>query len=107
MTSPEKNILMAAIVNYGEVSQINMMFEEMSELQKALCKWLRHEPLSDTDATSYALRTAICEEIADVEIMLYQMKLLFDHDGEVARVRQEKITRLRDRLNGMEAHNGT
>lgn len=107
MTIPERNILMRAITRYGETSQINMMFEEMSELQKALCKWLRYEQVSDTDAMVRVLRAAICEEIADVEIMLDQMRLLFDPDGEESAIRQHKLNRLRDRLNEMEAHNGT
>lgn len=64
----EHEVLSQAIKRYGIVSQVNMMFEEMSELQKELCKHLwGKDNLSE-----------IAEEIADVEIMLAQMKAIFD-----------------------------
>lgn len=37
----EGKVLSQAIQRYGMVAQVNMMFEEMSELQKELCKHLR------------------------------------------------------------------
>ena len=62
--------------------QILMVFEEMAELQKELCKYLRN---GESDE-------AVCrvaEEIADVGIMLDQMKLLFG-TGRVQREREKK-----------------
>lgn len=80
-----------AIEVFGEDAQILMVFEEMAELQKELCKWLR----GNTDA---AERYRIAEEIADVEIMLAQMKLLFDNRGLVLNYRREKTARLAGRI---------
>ena len=64
--------------------QILMVFEEMAELQKELCKYLRN---GESDE-------AVCrvaEELADVEIMLDQMKLLFG-TGRVQREREKKCS---------------
>lgn len=60
----EGKVLSQAIQRYGVAAQVNMVFEEMSELQKELCKHLRGKDNLPE----------IAEEIADVEIMLAQMK---------------------------------
>jgi len=54
---------------YGKDSQVDITIEECSELIKALLKERRY-PGSD--------RLAIIDEIADVEIMLNQLKIIFD-----------------------------
>lgn len=72
----------------GEKAQICMMFEEMSELQKELCKSIRGKQNTST----------IAEEIADVEIMLEQMKLLFGIEKEVEEFKNYKLERLAKRL---------
>lgn len=71
---------------WGKRAQITMVFEEMSELQKELCKSLRGEK---------NLRKKIGEEIADVEIMLGQMKVLYGIKNWVNKAKQCKIERLR------------
>ena len=86
--SREKETLKKALQVYGDVSQINMVFEEMSELQKELCKYLRGRDN----------QSEIAEEIADVEIMLAQMKLLFGFSDLVDSYRKKKIERLRRRI---------
>ena len=87
----ETGVFKAAIEEFGEVAQVTMVFEEMSELQKELCKWLRGN-------TDVAERYRIAEEIADVEIMLAQMKLLFDNRGLVLSYRREKTALLAGRI---------
>ena len=62
----EHDIFRSAIDTYGSVMQITVAFEEMSELQKELCKYLRGRGSQEN----------IAEEIADVEIMMEQMKML-------------------------------
>lgn len=84
----EDAILRKALETYGSSAQINMVFEEMSELQKELCKHLRGKDN----------RTEIAEEIADVEIMLTQMKYLFGCESLVQDFHQQKIERLAHRL---------
>ena len=62
--------------------------EEMSELQKELCKDLRGRGSFEH----------IAEEIADVEIMLEQMKMLFGCTDDVRDWRRRKVERLKERL---------
>lgn len=90
----EMAVLQRALDTYGSALQIVVTMEEMSELQKELCKYLRgkYSPAS------------IAEEIADVEIMLEQMKMLFCRADDVRSVRGRKIERLRERIE--EVRNG-
>ncbi len=75
---------------FGVSNQVIVCIAELSELQKELSKYLRHK--ADVDH--------IAEEIADVEIMIEQMKQLFALDGEVATWRVKKIKRLESYLDG-------
>ena len=85
----KKDIYKRALKVLGKQNQITMVFEETAELQKALSKHLRGEDNIDH----------IAEEIADVEIMLEQMKILFDVEDRVGQHKGEKINRLNDRIN--------
>lgn len=94
MITPEEQVIFKdALHVYGRRSQITMAFEEMAELQKELCKYLRAE-----DNVPH-----IAEEIADVEIMLDQMRLYFGFGDRVDEIRAEKVKRLRDRMREMNA----
>ena len=84
-------ICRAALEAFGAEAQITMVFEEMAELQDVLCKFLRGRVDEDT-------RTHIAEEIADVEIMLQQMLMLFDCAGQVEGFRRYKLERLAERI---------
>lgn len=86
-----------ALTFYGEKSQINMMFEEMSELQKELCKYLRGD-----EPREQMIR--IAEELADVEIMLEQMKYILGLEKAVHNHKEYKIFRLKQRLDKEEGH---
>ena len=85
----KKDIYKRALKVFGKQNQITMVFEETAELQKELSKHLRGEDNIDH----------IAEEIADVEIMLEQMKILFDIEDRVGQYKGEKINRLNDRIN--------
>lgn len=90
-------ICRAALEAFGAEAQITMVFEEMAELQDVLCKFLRGRVDEDT-------RTHIAEEIADVEIMLCQMKMLFDCAGQVETSRRYKLERLAERIKEGKKH---
>ena len=65
-----------------------MVFEEVAELQKEICKlWRGRDNIQ-----------AIAEEVADVGIMLDQLKLILDITEDVQQFREKKITRLKERL---------
>ena len=84
----DAEVLQRALDTYGSTLQIVVMMEEMSELQKELCKYLRGKYSPEN----------IAEEIADVEIMLEQMKMLFCCADDVHDVRRRKVERLKERL---------
>lgn len=78
----------AALDTYGKEAQTRMVFEEMAELQKELCK----------NARGADNRTSIAEEIADVQIMLEQMIELYNCAELVEIYKNTKIARLKKRL---------
>jgi len=65
-----------------------MVMEEMSELQKELCKNSRGKDN----------RLNIAEEIADVLIMLEQMVILYDCAEQVEDWHKVKVARLKKRI---------
>lgn len=81
-------VVREAIRHYGYDHQIMVAVEEMGELLQALSKFKRHEG----DINN------IIEEIADVEIMMQQLCLMFECYEEVVAVRRQKIERLKKRL---------
>ena len=80
-----------ALEKFGEEKQIIMCLEEMSELQKELCKILRYEG-------AFKNRNEIAEEIADVLIMLEQVADIFIINGKVNSYKREKLKRLKGLL---------
>ena len=76
---------------WGAEAQQQMMVEEMSELTKALCKLYRARTEADAEKAVEDIR----EEMADVQIMLDQMKIMFGSSGFQER---EKLDRLEKRL---------
>ena len=80
-------IIQLAIQTYGKEAQTQMLFEEMAELQNALCKLSRGRG-SNRD---------VCEEIADVMIMCLQMAQIYGPEL-VEGWAEYKIARLKDRL---------
>lgn len=75
-----------AIGNYGEAAQQIVVMEECSELIQAISKKLRGR------------ETNVEEEIADVEIMLEQLKLMCN-ESLVEEIKESKLQRLKNRLN--------
>lgn len=84
--------LKTALDTFGAYAQTVVAIEELSELQKELCKAIR-TGISDPEN-----RDHIAEEIADVYIMLEQMEALFDVSEDVPLYRIAKIDRLGKRL---------
>lgn len=84
----ENDVLSAAIAKWGDQAQVMMVFEEMSELQKELCKNWRGKDNAEE----------IADEVADVEIMLAQLKMIYGIEDKVQKHREYKIARLARRL---------
>lgn len=88
MDKVQNEIMQQLLAKYGE-KQVIVAMEELSELQKELCKALR----------SQNNREHLIEEFADVCIMLEQMKIYFDLDEEtINKVIKEKLERTKERL---------
>ena len=85
-------IYRAAIQRWGIRAQIMMVYEEMAELQKELCKNGRGKNNIEQ----------IADEVADVEIMLAQLKIIFNIQDLVEQHRAFKLARLRSRIEGRE-----
>lgn len=79
------DVYLEAIKTFGALPQMVIAIEECSELQKEITKIIRKKG----DLTNLA------EEIADVEIMLEQLKLIFTLHGKVLEQKGEKIERLK------------
>lgn len=89
----EGRILEAAIDTWGTEMQIVVAIEEMSELTKALTKYIWANDLATDDIVWIA--TNIREEMADVGIMLNQLSLIF---GDTTEEEIRKLNRLRRRI---------
>ena len=92
-------------ITYGEKKQTDMMIEEMSELTKALLKFRRK--LSNNGDISHELEN-IMEELADVQIMLWQIIFLYSYHAlyndeqkffEIMPLIESKINRQLERIN--------
>lgn len=94
-TSCERQVMQRAINTYGMQAQCDVAIEEMAELTKALIKIRR--VADDYEKVPDALANVI-EEIADVEIMVDQLKIMYGEKA-VEAVRAEKLERLEGRLN--------
>ena len=91
-----REILQKTINTHGVVNQMVKTVEELSELSQALCKatgrWLSGTKGSISDDLKSV--DNLFEEIADVEIMLEQCKMMFHCDKEVNEWKTKKLNRL-------------
>lgn len=92
----EEELYKAAVQKFGERAQILVAIEEMSELTKALLKYIRHEDLNQGDYDDIV--ESIAEEMADVIIMLTQLLMFYGNRKDVQRAVDEKVKRLAGRL---------
>lgn len=86
-----QNLYKVAIEKWGNEEQLKMLQEEATELALATRKFTRKATQQTADD--------LCGEVADVEIMIEQLKFMnpkFKKDIEAIKVM--KLTRLRERL---------
>lgn len=76
-----------ALVKFGEQAQMIVAIEELSECQKELCKILR-------GGQDYE---HLAEEVADAQIMLEQVQMIFPIREQVDDYTEQKLQRLYDR----------
>lgn len=86
-----REVYLAAIDHYGTENQIRKAIEEMAELTKEICK------LYPGGGTT---RDRMVDEIADVTIMMEQLRILFNVNSDVQERIDFKVSRLADRIRG-------
>ena len=82
----KKTIYKKAEQMFGRDNQLNMVVEECAELIHAICKFRRN-------ASAENLKH-LCEEIADAEIMIEQLKLMLDKDLLIDSIKDKKLKKL-------------
>lgn len=90
-----KQLLERVITANGMNKQLDVAIEELSELIHAICKIKRRDSLSNE---SFAVKGNLAEGMADVEIILAELKLLFDNEDNVKEWKNYKLDRLEKRL---------
>ena len=80
-----ENKLLFLINHYGPMPQQDMAIEELSELQKAILKHRRYA----TEET----KKEVIEEIADVQVMIEQLKIIFSCKSKIDEIMDIKIDR--------------
>ena len=81
-------ILNKAIEVNGVDYQMNVAIEELSELQKEICKMKR----------GIGSNLNLAEEMADVEIVLEELKMIYNNRDMVEVYKKRKVERLAERL---------
>lgn len=87
----DKELLQKAVDTWGRDSQLLMLLEEMSELQKEILKYMNRGKDNLNE---------IIDETADVEIMLTQLKYIFNIEDAVALHIPKKLQKIEKRLEG-------
>jgi hypothetical protein len=128
VTNTESEILSRAISHYGEPVQVLKCIEELAELQieliqsldtmvneenkpwchlhqieqEARCIWHWTQEINQKDITMYddIQVGKVVSELADVSITTSQMKKIFTTSDEFEKVKQAKLSRLVERMNG-------
>lgn len=96
MNREDVMICAGALDKFGKKHQLIKLVEELSELQKAICKYLE---MIEMERDAGGARNQIYEETADVEILIDQLKVMWPHNT-IDMYREEKLQRLAQRVNG-------
>ncbi|MEW6708293.1 MAG: hypothetical protein AB1403_00590 [Candidatus Riflebacteria bacterium] len=90
-----------AMERFGLHQQMLKLIEELGELTRAASRWL-NESIDEYDID---IEENLCEEIADVEIVLDQVKSQLSHDM-LSYQRQRKLRRLQEILEKKDDESG-
>ena len=91
-----KNKLKAIADYYKLDTQSRQLNEELAELIQANSKYSRY---SENNSMNWEYLQNMCEEIADVQIMIEQMLYLLDIDNKaIEKIKMKKIDRQLERI---------
>ena len=92
------DILEKAIKHYGPQNQMMMVLEENAELSQAITKYIRSTKKGRFNEIIKA-RKNVVEEIADVLIVIEQLKIMLDiQNYEINCIKDYKLNRLKERI---------
>lgn len=91
----KEEIYLKLIQKFGVENQSVVAVEELSELQKEVCKMLR----------KIGNVHNLAEEIADTLIVIEQLMLIHDCESEVVLLKQQKLQRVYERYLKQEVQN--
>jgi len=89
------DLIKKAVKTWENEHQVIMAIEELAELQKELTKYL----------CKRGDKVHIAEEMADVEIMLAQLKIIFNDEKEMEAAKARKMEKLRRLLEDHDTKN--
>lgn len=89
-----KEVYQTLFDKYDDI-QLWVAVEELSELQKAICKYIRAEAFGKLKQDHI---DNLAEETADVLICLEQITVLFNMEKAVAKHKNKKIDRIKKNL---------
>ncbi len=95
MDIDRERIFRKTLKKWGILAQLLMAAEECSELIQAIFKLYR----ANDDTLFNPAKASAIEEMADVQIMLDQLKVILNCESEVEKQYQIKLARLQERLN--------
>jgi NTP pyrophosphatase (non-canonical NTP hydrolase) len=95
--SHEQELYKRALKYWGKEAQIEMMIEEASELIVALQHYKRYAMNKPNNESNWHYGEHVCEEIIDVQIMINQIKLMFDKE-KLSIWRYQKLCQLVERI---------
>lgn len=100
MTGQEQKQTMISHANFfGLYNRKNQAIEEMAELTQALCKHSRLLCDQTFDGTYEQINTNLYEELADVEILLFELKHCLMVDEKLLnKIKQVKLERTDERI---------
>lgn len=95
----EEEIDKKALEMWGTPLQVIVAIEELSELSKELLKYLRKSELGKIDdGILKVCNSRISEEMADVEVMLNQLKMIFNNKERVESYKKLKLEKVENWL---------
>lgn len=106
-TTRRQDVIGEICNHYGFDAQAQIAVEECAELIKAICK--RQRKFAGSKRAEYQdspERSAIIEELADVQIMVWQLQYFLGAIGEIEKEIDRKLARQMKRIEEERAANG-
>ena len=101
MIDRARTLYQRAIAAWTVAKQIMVYFEESAELQKEVAKYERYKEFFDLEenwAQKGLQLDRIVDEIADTQVMVEQLQVIYNIESDVSVCYKDKLQRLENRL---------